>query len=1483
MPIGLSLSLSGSVPIALLPVRLETRFTTSPAGEHFLLIRVYVDDIHRDTHEPTLTADEVVWGRVFWQDTWRAGLADPAKADYPTRLAQQLTQEQAAWKQLASRFGAARSVHVAQRLTPTNRSDRPVVLNLNGSLAAEPQLPSPGEPRKSSWERAAQARCLPDNWLAIAYAGAQILTERGKPVPRDLAVGPDPSAAAPPLPPPPTSFPPPPVDPGMLWMVDFDEAILKGMAIRMKLEPDVAKAGLDRLVVIGVRASGATPEAGSEELQGLFDAHRYTWGLSLLPHGTPTNNTDSVRSGYSREDTGFQASFALRNQGVPRREDAGGKVAQALGSAASNFQGLAMATDPAPAGVEDINRALWPTTLGYFVEQFFNGVFPSYDADAWCNYFSRFVRAAGPVPGIRAGRQPYSILPATTLEGWNATALPPMLPFLKSIRDAWQASVPTIPHAGRNPADTGRDLVEVLGQQPGSQAYAWRWARGADFIRNFWRLPGQQVDSGLLEANIAAATEQVKKMLLKIGLEPAVMPRIAAMTFSGEHEIYDAPTVQDPALPTDVALKSNYIARLANAAVSMADLHTESAALWPDETAPKPLLYRLLRHATLLAYAHQALEDWLLEVPLLGLATRGSSPPWFDPELIDALADPPANSDVSLTAFKTQTFSRVLLEAMRPDPRQPGTTISRGEFLRQTAAAGSGTPLARFLASLQNLSSLPVATLDTLLRDSLDLVSYRLDAWVTSVASFQLDRCRTQGGARGIFIGGYGWVEDLRPRQALAMSDGFIHAPTTAHANAAAILRSGYLAHKDQADGARLQVDLSSRRVRQALALVDGVRQGQPLGALLGYQLERRLHDHVPRLDACIQPLRQLAPLLGAGKVPRATGEPLDTVAANNVVDGAALLKLFEADPNLFAPFDLAPFDQNRAALEAEVRALQDAVNALGDLSLAEGVYQAVQGNYGRASANLDALSRGDAPTDFEVLKTPRSGTGFTQRLVVLLNAAASDSNGWSNSTPRAVAALPLAAWAGYLLGPPKRVKFTVAYFKAGTDPKKSQPVSEKTFSLADLSPLPSALDIVYAPPVSDQPAQTELELRLIKLAVEKRDKATVSVDAVLQLRFARVSFGGSETDVTLSELFELARPVRELITNSRPLDARDLAQAGSIDGANIMLDAFRDDYGTLLVRWDLAQKGLVASIRDVEDGTATDLQKLRDAMETLSGFAVQHAVPTAVSTSTDADRADLLDQAGKVSAQVAALSKQLPSALNTTLDAPTVIAAIGVLLGQGFRLTPAFRLDGASTYPTATAKRSAADDAGPARTLEWLRTASTVRDQVRRMRSVQMLGETVSDPPHAISLQVAQLPLSDDPWNALGSASRVGATSIVAGLAFSGSGPTAPPGVIAGLLVDEWVEVLPRQTIDTGLAVHHDAPGATAPQAILLAVAPDLAADWSEATLAAIVGETLDLAKLRMLDVDLLPGMGQFLPAIYLAGSIGGVPGGDTVSTRFN
>lgn len=97
------------------------------------------------------------------------------------------------------------------------------------------------------------------------------------------------------------------------------------------------------------------------------------------------------------------------------------------------------------------------------------------------------------------------------------------------------------------------------------------------------------------------------------------------------------------------------------------------------------------------------------------------------------------------------------------------------------------------------------------------------------MAHFRLDQTRTAAPNGGVILGAYGWAENVAPGTATA-SAGYVHAPSLAHATTAAVLRSAYLTHKGAAQSP-LELNLSSSRVRLALHLVDGMRQGQPLGA----------------------------------------------------------------------------------------------------------------------------------------------------------------------------------------------------------------------------------------------------------------------------------------------------------------------------------------------------------------------------------------------------------------------------------------------------------------------------------------------------------------------------------------------------------------------------------------------------------------------------------------------------------------------------
>ena len=92
-------------------------------------------------------------------------------------------------------------------------------------------------------------------------------------------------------------------------MVDYETAEKKGMAVRAKLSQADAAAGLDFLLVLGIKDSPDATTDWRRNSLSCFNAHHYTDGLSFIPQGTPSNNTQDAPSGFSSNDPGHEASY----------------------------------------------------------------------------------------------------------------------------------------------------------------------------------------------------------------------------------------------------------------------------------------------------------------------------------------------------------------------------------------------------------------------------------------------------------------------------------------------------------------------------------------------------------------------------------------------------------------------------------------------------------------------------------------------------------------------------------------------------------------------------------------------------------------------------------------------------------------------------------------------------------------------------------------------------------------------------------------------------------------------------------------------------------------------------------------------------------------------------------------------------------------------------------------------------------------------
>jgi hypothetical protein len=1398
--------LLGALPIALLPVRIETRFFLSQLVRNELRVRIYPDEITADVHEPALTSAELSAAQAYWRAGW-----NPAS-------------EQDAWRSLVARYPTPRAAWIVLQTTPANLSSRP------SGVPAFPQVPL--QPQR--WTRAAQARVLPDRWIVACYRGGRefhrvVSTAINDP----LALTVNPSATPDQLVD--VSGDGLTLDTDSAWTVDFNQAEKAGMAVRIPLAPDDIALGFDRLLVVGVKAS-LSPADSAKRLEALIDAHHYTRGFAFVGQGTATNNTDDTRSGYPPPDSGGQNSFPVERG--PALNRAGGS-----GSLFTNALGLnpAIAAHVAGADVNEqdsaraMNDAVWPSTLGYFLEHIMEPVFSANAISQARSYFVENVRGRGPLPAFRVGATPYAIVPVSSVARWTPApgAVPaesPILSGLRTLLPIWLQATGGVPRVGRT-GDPDTDLLQVLGMDASTREVRIRQALGPEFQVNLSAFLGIDFTPWF------AVQKAIATSVLSALGHPEWNPRIVSMNFGDRAFLFNHPLVTAAAISEDQGLDPNYIQalRLANSV----------SVLRSRPTANTPLLFLMLRQAALAEYARIASNL---------LVTKG-------------VLAPNLRREFEFMAIGTGTQARQTVW-QRFDTTIPNVTgaLSVGDYLL-TSQNSDTEGVKKFRGSLAAIENQPTAELERLFTESLDCCSHRLDAWITALASSRLQAQRSQQPL-GVNLGAYGWVEGLGPIPASAGppiqsgSGGYVQAPSMAHAAAAAVLRNGWLTRSGD-NRARYAVDLSSARVRAALVVLDGVREGQSLGALFGYQFERGLHEgHAPlQLDKYIDIFRNLYPLV-ANKTSD-SGQPAETVAARNVVDG---LQLRVAWTTGAIPFGAQGLPANRpdgtptperAAIEQELRALDATADGLADLLLAESVYQVVKGNTTAAAASLDSVGQGMRPPSPEIAEQPRGGTSLTHRLAVVLGGDPLAAGPWSAipATARSTAEPYLDHWAGKLIGNPANFRARASY----PDPTPGDPAhrTQLEVKLSDLQLRP--LDILpLARAATAQGRAAELDVRVAWFVLK-----TAPAGAAVQIDYTAAATWDRKTIRTFPELIEIAQAINAVIGGSRPLAPADLLPAPSASqasGADPMATEIAQRAATALQALTSANNALATAISTLEaapPAATPDLTPLRSALLRVALFGIPAAIPATRKGSTPALRAALLDQAQSIQPDASLRATQAASA------AP--VDAIRTIFGRDFVVLPRFR-------PAASAELAQALAYGPTLTggadavRKWFQQAAPVHAPLARWRKMSLYAHAAAG--SGLTFEAVQLP--HDPaarWAALpfnGEANRPtgGRLSLILHRAVAPAA-TAP---WTGLMLHEWSEIIPSQSEQTAVAFHYDDPGAEAPQAILLAVSPTGAATWDFDSVAAILQETLDLAKIRGVDSELLGRLGQVFPAVYVA-----------------
>jgi hypothetical protein len=202
-------------------------------------------------------------------------------------------------------------------------------------------------------------------------------------------------------------------------------------------------------------------------------------------------------------------------------------------------------------------------------------------------------------------------------------------------------------------------------------------------------------------------------------------------------------------------------------------------------------------------------------------------------------------------------------------------------------------------------------------------------------------------------------------------------------------------------------------------------------------------------------------------------------------------------------------------------------------------------------------------------------------------------------------------------------------------------------------------------------------------------------------------------------------------------------------------------------------------------------------------------------------------------------------------------------LLGQDFVLLPRFTLADVAEVTKAHLARGQLLDYAHSKAIplpvdEWLHGVALVRPAMHRFGTLLMLSETFSQ--NAPACSPLQLPYKEnDTW--LGVEFPEETTIVHDTLAVMQCAPQGfkPTGVQTGLLIDEWTESLPRREEVTGIAFHFDQPNSEPPAAILLAVTPEETGKWQWENLTGTVLNTIERAKLRAVEPDMIETLGGF------------------------
>ena len=590
-----------------------------------------------------------------------------------------------------------------------------------------------------------------------------------------------------------------------------------------------------------------------------------------------------------------------------------------------------------------MQTALWQVTIGPALEDFLG--LPESRAAVVRDFFRAHVRAAGPVPAMRVGRQPYGVLPVTTLNEFTAAGHegidPQLVPLLRAAR-SWFAmfrqgivfdgsSQDALLHLGRS-----TQLFAETTQQNASFTGPNRWATLAgslarstrNLIRDTWR-----------NSRITGTVDGTPLPIARAIVDETTAAECAALAAALPGALQNRPLhclgARANGAPGDAP-------RMESAGASRVHrLGRRGLAEWIWLDARARLGSQIYIDVLVKAFTDTTHGPLDLPVDRGVILDRGVARPAAPRPAAPRREVPPA---LARRRDDVDPFPDEPDEPTEPEDPRPelegdipvnATELQRiralvGNLIQPLASCPGAARLASFRQALTRLSTYPASRLESELFGTLDICNHRIDAWFTGLASRRLETLRA-AAPTGVVIGGWGCLQDVRRVDPQHLSGAeFIHTPSLDQAAAAAVLRSG-ARRAQSANSHHADVDLSSRRVRLARWILEGIRNGRSLNELLGVRFERAVKG-TPAETALVQLRTQFPALSGMG-----------------VVDGLALQQTG-------LPASSSPDAVRGAAV------LNEALDAVADALTAEAVFQIVKGNPVGALIDIEAIAAGASP-----------------------------------------------------------------------------------------------------------------------------------------------------------------------------------------------------------------------------------------------------------------------------------------------------------------------------------------------------------------------------------------------------------------------------------------------------------------------------------------------------------------------------------------